>query len=139
MTPTVQYLAPAGLNRTVAWQRYYLLGLDEVATVRWSGPPVAARLLPGVDRKVRLVYRLDGIRRRTHRAAAEGHVGRYVARLDGETVRFAIDAHDGHTHVRSDDVDIDLADEQFVQAVAARLPADSGLDDRTAAALSATP
>lgn len=51
----------------------------------------------------------------------------------------AIDAHDGHTRVRSDDVDIDLADEQFVQAVAARLPADSGLDDRTAAALSATP
>jgi len=50
-----------------------------------------------------------------------------------------IDAHDGHTHVRSDDVDVDLTDEQFVQAVAARLPEDSGLDGETAAALSATP
>ncbi len=50
-----------------------------------------------------------------------------------------IDAHDGHTHVRSGDVDVDLADEQFVQAVASRLPADSGLDDDAAAALSATP
>ncbi len=51
----------------------------------------------------------------------------------------AIDAHDGRTHVRSGDVDIDLTDEQFVQAVAARLPEDSGLDGETAAALSATP
>jgi uncharacterized protein (TIGR03083 family) len=51
----------------------------------------------------------------------------------------AIEAHDGHTHVRLDDVDVDLADEQFVQAVAARLPDDSGLDDEVAAALSATP
>lgn len=51
----------------------------------------------------------------------------------------AIDGHDGHTHVRSGDVDIDVADALFVQAVAARLPEDSGLDDETAAALSATP
>jgi uncharacterized protein (TIGR03083 family) len=51
----------------------------------------------------------------------------------------AIDAHDGRTHVRTDDLDVDLTDEQFVQAVAARLPAESGLDDQTAAALSATP
>jgi hypothetical protein len=50
-----------------------------------------------------------------------------------------IDAHDGHTHVRSGDVDVDVSDEQFVQAVAARLPADSGLDGDAAAALSATP
>jgi hypothetical protein len=51
----------------------------------------------------------------------------------------AINAHDGHTHVRSGAVDIDLTDEQFVQAVAARLPEGSGLDEETAAALSATP
>jgi uncharacterized protein (TIGR03083 family) len=51
----------------------------------------------------------------------------------------AIDTHDGRTHVRSGDVDVDLADEEFVQAVAARLPEDSGLDGETAAALSAIP
>jgi uncharacterized protein (TIGR03083 family) len=51
----------------------------------------------------------------------------------------AIDGHDGRTHVRLGDVDVDLADEQFVQAVAARLPEDSGLDDEAVAALSATP
>jgi len=50
-----------------------------------------------------------------------------------------IDAHDGRTHVRLGDVDVDLADEQFVQAVAARLADDSSLDDDVAAALSATP
>ena len=39
-----------------------------------------------------------------------------------------IDAGDGRTHVKGDGVDIELPDEQFVQAVAARLPADSGID-----------
>ena len=50
-----------------------------------------------------------------------------------------IEAHDGRTRVRTGDVDVDLTDEQFVQAVAARLPAGSGIDERTAGALSATP
>jgi uncharacterized protein (TIGR03083 family) len=52
---------------------------------------------------------------------------------------FAIEASNGRTHVKGEGVDIDLPDEQFVQAIAARLPADSGIDDETAAALSATP
>jgi len=51
----------------------------------------------------------------------------------------AIEAGDGRTHVKGDGVDIELPDEQFVQAVAARLPDDSGIDDETAATLSATP
>jgi len=50
-----------------------------------------------------------------------------------------IESAGGRTHVKGDDVDIDLSDEQFVQAVAARLPADSGIDAETAVALSATP
>jgi uncharacterized protein (TIGR03083 family) len=50
-----------------------------------------------------------------------------------------IEARDGHTHVRGDNVDIDLTDERFVQAVMARLPADSGIDAATAAVLSVTP
>jgi uncharacterized protein (TIGR03083 family) len=50
-----------------------------------------------------------------------------------------IEANAGRTHVKGEGVDVDLSDEQFVQAVAARLPAGSGIDDETAAALSATP
>jgi uncharacterized protein (TIGR03083 family) len=49
-----------------------------------------------------------------------------------------IEAHDGHTRVRTAEVDADLPDEQFVQALAARVPAGS-LDDKVAAALSVTP
>jgi len=41
--------------------------------------------------------------------------------------------------VATDAIDVDLADERFVQAVMARLPADSGIDSETAAVLSATP
>ncbi len=51
----------------------------------------------------------------------------------------AIEASNGRTRVRGEGVDVDLSDEEFVQAVAARLPAGSGIDDETAAALSATP
>jgi hypothetical protein len=41
--------------------------------------------------------------------------------------------------VKGDGVDIELPDEQFVRAVAARLPEGSGIDDETAITLSATP
>jgi uncharacterized protein (TIGR03083 family) len=50
-----------------------------------------------------------------------------------------IEANDGRTHVKGEGVDVELPDEQFVQAVAARLPDDSGIDEETAATLSATP
>jgi uncharacterized protein (TIGR03083 family) len=51
----------------------------------------------------------------------------------------AVAAHDGRTHVKGEGVDAELADDQFVLAVAARLPADSNLDAAAAAALSVTP
>ena len=51
----------------------------------------------------------------------------------------AIDASNGRTHVEGEGIDLDLADEQFVDAVAARLPAESGIDAETALLLSATP
>lgn len=51
----------------------------------------------------------------------------------------AVVARDGGTHVTGDGIDIDLSNEQFVDAVAARLPADSGIDPESAAILSATP
>jgi uncharacterized protein (TIGR03083 family) len=50
-----------------------------------------------------------------------------------------IEASNGRTHVKGEGVDVDLSDEEFVQAVAARLPEGSGIDTETAAALSATP
>jgi len=50
-----------------------------------------------------------------------------------------IEANRGRTLVKGEGVDVDLSDEEFVQAVAARLPAGSGIDHETAAALSATP
>jgi uncharacterized protein (TIGR03083 family) len=46
---------------------------------------------------------------------------------------------DDRVHVKGEGVDVDLTNEQFVEAVAARLPADSGIDAETAAILSATP
>jgi len=51
----------------------------------------------------------------------------------------SIDSVDGLTHVKGDGVDIELSDEQFVEAVSARLPDGSDIDDETASALSATP
>jgi uncharacterized protein (TIGR03083 family) len=50
-----------------------------------------------------------------------------------------IDGSGGVTHVRGDGIDTEMPDEQFVQAVAARLPDDSGIDGEIAARLSATP
>ncbi len=51
----------------------------------------------------------------------------------------SIESRAGITHVKGHEVDMELPDEQFVQAVAARLPESSGIDDEIAATLSATP
>lgn len=45
----------------------------------------------------------------------------------------------GRTHVKGEGIDIELSNEEFVQAVAARLPAGTGIDADTAATLSVTP
>jgi hypothetical protein len=92
----VRYFPPRGLGRTAAYQRYYLLGLEETARVHWDGPPLVARLFPGVDLKFRLVYNRERARVSLGRGSrgTEGFVGRYVVELDGASVRFAIDAHD---------------------------------------------
>jgi hypothetical protein len=85
----IRYLAPRRPDTSIAYQRYYLLGLDELAHVSVRGGPSLARLAPGVDLKMRVAYRLA-------RGREQAHVGRYEARLDGgRTLRFAIDAHDG--------------------------------------------
>ena len=85
----VRYLAPRRPNTSIAYQRYYLLGLEEeLGRVSVRGLPPLARAAPGVDLKMRLAYRLA-------RGPEQAYVGRYEARLDGRTVRFALDAHDG--------------------------------------------
>jgi hypothetical protein len=85
----VRYLAPRRPNTSIAYQRYYLLGLEEaLGRVSVRGLPPLARAAPGVDLKIRLAYRLA-------RGPEQAYVGRYEARLDGHTVRFAVDAHDG--------------------------------------------
>jgi hypothetical protein len=80
----VRFDYPRGAGRAVAYQRYYLLGFEDVASIRVDRAPLPVRLAPGVTNKSRVAYRLahDG---------GEGHVGRYVA----ENIRFSIDAHDG--------------------------------------------
>jgi uncharacterized protein (TIGR03083 family) len=71
------------------------------------------------------------------REAWQARFGRFaIKELKPE---LAVDGHDGRTRVKGDGVDAELPDDQFVLAVAARLPAGSGLDAATAAALSVTP
>ena len=84
----VRYLAPRDVDRTIAYQKYYLLGFEEIASLRMEGGPHLSRLAPGTTWKIRLAYRFN-------RGSRPGHVGRYEAEVDGRTVRFAIDAHDG--------------------------------------------
>ena len=50
-----------------------------------------------------------------------------------------VDAHGGRIHVKTDTVDIDVSEREWVQALAARVPSDSDLDPQVAAALSITP
>ena len=84
----IRYLAPRRPDTSIAYQRYYLLGFEELGRIFMRGGPLLSRHAPGVDLKIRLAYRLA-------RGPDQAHVGRYEAELDGRTVRFAIDAHDG--------------------------------------------
>ena len=75
----VTFLAPPRAGRTIGYQKYYLLGLEEAGRLRVQGlPPV-----PGVRAKVSLAYRFG-------RSGGEAFVGRY----ESGGVRFAIDGHD---------------------------------------------
>ena len=70
------------------------------------------------------------------RNAWQAKFGRFALKESKPDIE--VEAHDGRTRVRIGDINTDLSDEQFVQAVAARVPPGS-LDDRVAAALSVTP
>ena len=80
---TVTYFAPEGVDRTFAYQKYFLLGFEEAGGLRIEGMPFPARLARSATNAVRLAYRFN-------RGTVQGHVGRY----EKGGVRFAIDAHD---------------------------------------------
>ena len=105
----VRFTYPGGAGWALAYQRYYLLGFEDEASVRIERAPLPVRLAPGVTNKSRVAYQLA-------RDGGTGHVGRYVA---GD-VRFAIDAHDGRTVF--DPAALDWADVYFK---ANRWPGDS--------------
>jgi len=90
----VRFAYPRDAGWAVAYQRYYLLGFEDVASVRVEGAPLPVPLAPGVTNKIRVAYRLA-------RESGSGHVGRYVA----GNVSFAIDAHDGRDVFDSEALD----------------------------------
>jgi hypothetical protein len=98
------YLAPPDVDGALAYQRYYLLGLARRVRLRLAGLPLAARLVPGADARVRAALRLRGGSEHT------GYVGRYVA-ADGTT--FAIDARDNHAILDEDRDVFDWSDVYF--------------------------
>jgi uncharacterized protein (TIGR03083 family) len=71
------------------------------------------------------------------RNAWQARFGRFALKEAKEDVN--VEARDGRTRVQLGAVDVELADDEFVAALAARLPAGSQLDAETAAALSVTP
>lgn len=109
MTAAIRYLAPRTADGTIAYQRYYLLGLEDVANLQWAGPPALVRVARGANAKIRVAYNL--YRLSTHRRRTEGHVGRYIADVRGREIRFAIDAHDAR-EVRDEDA-LDWSDVYF--------------------------
>jgi uncharacterized protein (TIGR03083 family) len=50
-----------------------------------------------------------------------------------------VDAHEGRVHVKTETIDTDVSEREWVQALAARVPPESNLDPEVAAALSITP
>jgi uncharacterized protein (TIGR03083 family) len=71
------------------------------------------------------------------RTAWEAAVGRFALKEFDKGLE--LEAHDGATHVTGVDIDVDLPDAVFVEAVSARLGPDGPLDAEQRALLSATP
>jgi uncharacterized protein (TIGR03083 family) len=73
----------------------------------------------------------------TARNAWQARFGRFALREVKPDL--AVDVVGGRTHVKGQGVDVELTDDQFVPALAARVPDDSDLDAATATVLSVTP
>jgi hypothetical protein len=100
---TVSFLAPRVLERTLPYQKYYLLGLEQRTAVKVRGAPFLAafpRIRPMMAAEYRLsklplLKRLPELGRGAPLGPGEdGFVGCYELAADGGPVRFAIDAHD---------------------------------------------
>jgi hypothetical protein len=87
MQRRVRLLLPRHVDSTLVYQRYYALGFQELGVGAVSGGPLAARVFRSPSMRLLAALRLA-------RGSSPGFVGRYVAELDGQKVRFAIDAHD---------------------------------------------
>jgi hypothetical protein len=99
----VSFLGRPDFDSTVVYQRYYLLGLEAVASVDFHGAPIAVRHVRGAAAKAQAIRRL-----RQHPALRavfgpgvpdSGMVGRYVSDTG---IRFAIDARDNHRLLEKD-------------------------------------
>jgi glycosyltransferase involved in cell wall biosynthesis len=93
---------PRRVDRTLIYQRYYLAGLERVASVQFKGEPLLLKLASSAERKVDVERKLQPVFGRLREPRSSAHVGVYDAALRGNTIRFAIDAHDAR-EVRSPD------------------------------------
>src|SRR4051812_41747658 len=100
---------------------------------RWQAFHLAFELATHADD----VYAPVGASELASRNGWQAQFGRFALKEAKEGIK--IDAHDGRTHVQLGAVDVELTDDEFVPAVAARLSADSTLDAEAAKALSVTP
>ncbi|MDX6514816.1 MAG: hypothetical protein QOH73_482 [Gaiellaceae bacterium] len=98
----VTFFAPRSLDKTIGFQKYYLLGLAERARLRLRGSPILS-LAPGVRPAVAAAYRLsksplrpvlDIGRGSRPSAGHDGLVGCYEFEHAGTRTRVALDSHD---------------------------------------------
>jgi hypothetical protein len=102
----VTFLPHPRADASVRYQRYYVLGLERCAAVRVANLPLLARVRRRPSRQVDALARISAPRSRAFfrlrrvlpagRVHDSGLTGRYVADVDGVSVRFAIDARDSH-------------------------------------------
>jgi uncharacterized protein (TIGR03083 family) len=100
---------------------------------RWQAFHLAFELATHADDVYAPVTRGDA----AGRVAWQANFGRFALKEAKPDV--TVEHRGARSHVRAPGVDVDLTDEEFVQALAARLPDDSRLDAKAAAAISVTP
>jgi hypothetical protein len=91
----VTHLWVPGADRSIAYQRYYLVGLERLGVLRVSGLPGPVRAVPGITRRLRALNLWNRVPRAPV-APNAGYVGRYLAEMPSGELRFAIDARDNH-------------------------------------------
>jgi hypothetical protein len=100
----VTHLLTPRVDHTVAYQRYYLVGFEQLGALRVEGLPGPIGAVHGITRQLRA---LDWWNRIARAAVTRdsGHVGRYLASSPSGNIRFAIDARDNHRILDKDVLD----------------------------------